>query len=634
MANKVTVTGIVLFLTAVIPGFYSHAQAQSDAASLLAQANALMESKDYQQAEPLYRSIVTNWPGTDEAFTAQKSLAIIYIATVKYAAAQTEVDALIAGFANHPQFPAAVYSIADHYWYRYRYKQSKRLFRYAADSTQADSNLALRGQGWVAGCDFMMGNYTMAWEEVNRLTARFDGHPGLASMIYALAEACWYDGRFDQGQKLYKYIADNLPQSERYFRGRVWTVGGDIRLGNYEVAEAGMNKLMTDFADHPELAGVLYQLANEYFYVKQYEQAKPLFQQASDRDPNHMRAAAWVIGCDLMMGNYDGAWDRIDALIADFADHEHTAWTIYLMGKECESSPQPAESKYAMAKQLYELVIQRWPDHAMAKRAQLYLARVEVLSLADAGQDAAALAALDKLIADFKTYENLPEATMEIGQRYYDQAHRQAIIEGHPDQAKDYYRKAAAVWERVSQKLPASAAYTPQAYFSAAVCYSQELDEYQKGIDYYMAVVNDWPDYQYAWSAQFLIAKYYERLRDTGGISKSEAEPLIEQAYQAVVEKYPDSDPARYVLLRLAWQSVDNGQWDEAANYLAMFLDRYPDAPQVPDALYRLAEAYTQIGEPGAAVCAYQEFISTARPDDRRIEAVQARLEELKGTNQ
>ena len=115
MANKITVTGIALFLMVAIPGFYSHAQAQSDAASLLAQANALMESKDYQQAEPLYRSIVVDWPGTDEAFTAQKSLAIIYIATVKYAAAQTEVDALIAGFADHPQLPAALYEVANQY---------------------------------------------------------------------------------------------------------------------------------------------------------------------------------------------------------------------------------------------------------------------------------------------------------------------------------------------------------------------------------------------------------------------------------------------------------------------------------------------------------------------------------------
>jgi cytochrome c-type biogenesis protein CcmH/NrfG len=62
-----------------------------------------------------------------------------------------------------------------------------------------------------------------------------------------------------------------------------------------------------------------------------------------------------------------------------------------------------------------------------------------------------------------------------------------------------------------------------------------------------------------------------------------------------------------------------------------MFLDRYPDAPQVPDALYRLAEAYTQIGEPGAAVCAYQEFINLAEANDPRIERAEAKLEKLRG---
>jgi tetratricopeptide (TPR) repeat protein len=507
MANKITVTGIVLFLMVAIPGFYSHAQAQSDAASLLAQANALMESKDYQQAEPLYRSIVVDWPGTDEAFTAQKSLAIIYIATVKYAAAQTEVDALIAGFANHPQLPAALYEIANQYWSRYRYTKAGQIYKYIADN-RPESSKAMSGRTWSAGCEFMLGKYEAAWEEIDKLTRDFAGHPDLAQRIYDLAASCWFAHRHDQARKLYKYIAENLSQSSLYFRGRVWVVGSDIRLGNYEAAKEGFDTLLKDFAEHSELTGVIYQLGNEYWYVRRYEDAKQLYGQVLEREPNHMRARAWTIGAELMAGAYDTAWPRIEALVADFAGDEHLPWTLNELGRQCELSEQDPLVKYAQAKRLYQMVIERYPNSGEAAKAKLHTARADVFALADTGNDDAALAGLDEVLLHLDELPDLAETITELGLRYYTKARLKADA-GYQEEAQGYYRKAIAVWEKLLNRLSASDAHnTTRAYHGLSLAYA-ELGEYEKATTYYNRIVAIWPDGAEYPDRQFIAADRY-----------------------------------------------------------------------------------------------------------------------------
>jgi tetratricopeptide (TPR) repeat protein len=320
-----------------------------------------MESKDYQQAEPLYRSIVTNWPGTDEAFTAQKSLAIIYIATVKYAAAQTEVDALIAGFANHPQLPAALYEVANQSWFKTRYDLARQVYKSITDKCP-QSDLAIVGQSWVAGCDFMTGNDESAWKEINTLATQFAGYPSLDQKIYDVAGSCWNHKKYDQAQKLYRYIVENLPDSKLNFGSRVWIVGIGIPLGDYSSAEQGINALVKEFPDHPELVGILYQVANEYWYVKRYADAKRFYEQVLARDPNHMRARLWDAGAELMLGNWAAAEAGIEKVISDFADHPDLPEQLCQMPEQYYSTvfEMKKQGRDAEAKQWFEKAIGIW----------------------------------------------------------------------------------------------------------------------------------------------------------------------------------------------------------------------------------------------------------------------------------
>ncbi len=160
--------------------------------------------------------------------------------------------------------------------------------------------------------------------------------------------------------------------------------------------------------------------------------------------------------------------------------------------------------------------------------------------------------------------------------------------------SEEHLYKARDIWEKVTVQYPESSSIgLKHAQYFTAVCY-RRFGEYEKAITHYQKVVDNWPDYQYAWSAQSLIGSCYKKLRDSGKLSASVANPKIEQAYKAVLEKYPGSAVVPSASLKLGNLNFKRGQKVEAVMY-------------------------------------YELFLATARPNDPRIESVESYLEELKG---
>jgi len=254
------------------------------------------------------------------------------------------------------------------------------------------------------------------------------------------------------------------------------------------------------------------------------------------------------------------------------------------------------------------------------------LSRMGILSLIDANDDPNAFAAIDNLVKDFNGCPELPMAVSLIGENYYAKGHKMQYS-GLQDLAKEKYEKSIIVREIVIEQLPFSSELTPRAYYLSAVLYSHYLGQYEKGIEYFQKVVETWPDYQFAWNAQFFIGLYYEILRNTGAISQSEANPKIEQAYQAVIENYPDSEPAGHVALKLGWMYFQQEQWEQAIRYFEFFLDRFPD--QLGTVIWPLGQSYEKTGQTETAIDYYQAFIGFSDPNDPQVKNIKTRLQIL-----
>ena len=153
------------------------------------------------------------------------------------------------------------------------------------------------------------------------------------------------------------------------------------------------------------------------------------------------------------------------------------------------------------------------------------------------------------------------------------------------------------------------------------------MGEYVKAIEFFQKAADDWPDYEYAAKALYRIANCYEELKNKGALPESQVNPQIEQAYKAVVEKYPDNEFAAHAALRLGQINFDRSQWVEAAMYFELFRQKFPQ--DIGQVVLPLGQAYEQMNEPSLAAEVYRTFIETAEPNDRRIEGVKRELEKL-----
>ena len=405
----------------------------------------------------------------------------------------------------------------------------------------------------------------------------------------------------------------------------------NIADGNEIAAQDAINTLVIDFWENEKLPEALFYIAGRYAWDKKYNEALDIYYYIIDQFSESELAQnsefeSVKVDIYLLIDANDepNAISAIDDFIVTYADKPELPSVIYDFAARYD---QPnASRRPKLIKTIYQQLMEYFPESVQARRAMLNVSRLNINQLIESGNDAGILDDIDTLIADFNNHPDLPMAVSLIAQSYYNKGLR-FQNEGLDDQAAENYRKSITISEIVIQQLPPSD-LTTRAYYVAAVLYSQHLQQYQKAIEYFQKVVDNWPDYQFAWDAQYFIGYYYEILRNSGSISELEANPKIEEAYQAVVEKYPDSGPAPYVAIKLGRLNFEKEQWSQAVMYFEFFLEKYPDKFRL--VVLPLGLAYEKMGESETAKELYQAFIDSADPSESRmIKTVKKLLDKL-----
>ena len=112
MSKKILFTSLVLFGLLLCP---IAEKCLADAASEFEQAETYKKQGYNLQAEEIYKTIVTDYPGTSYALKAQRGLVIVYILTQRSFDARDALDKLTADFAEHKDFPQALVDSARQY---------------------------------------------------------------------------------------------------------------------------------------------------------------------------------------------------------------------------------------------------------------------------------------------------------------------------------------------------------------------------------------------------------------------------------------------------------------------------------------------------------------------------------------
>jgi len=415
-------------------------------------------------------------------------------------------------------------------------------------STQED----IWSQVRIAVSSMERGDETAAEAVIERLLSEFSQDKDIAPAVLQVAESFRKLGKSQKANELYQHVVRNWPNSSCTLLLQTQVANLALERSDNEGLESAIDELLVNFADHKDIAETIYSLisecSNKYweFVESGTDDAEQIrfYDRIIRRLAGHILAcqpdsdyAMWaqrsVVFADIHIGDFAAAEASIEKLIADYPDHADLQLALYFFGNDYRRMAQDDK-----ARQWYQYVINRWPNHHFAVMSRAGIAALNI----SLGDEETVQAQLNELLADFADYPDLPEAVFEIGEQYCKQAFLK-INEDREAEAQEYFRKALAIWERIMTKLP-HCSVTAHIYYSSANC-CQYLQEYEKAIEYYQRVVDEFPGYIYVWDAQFCVGYCYKQLQSLDAVDRSLADSQIRAAYERVLKNYPNCPSAK-----------------------------------------------------------------------------------------
>lgn len=478
---------------------------------------------------------------------------------------------------------------------------------------------------------------------MQKLLADYAGSKYIPEIVRNIAVEYYRKGKLDEASTLHQYVVDKHPKSlEALWSQRDVALCG-IDAGNGQDVEAALQKLVTGFAGHARLPEALADVGEYYRKKGNLQNARQVHQRVVTQfpiSPEAIQSQRNAILSSVGLNDEPQIKAGIQTLLTQFTQDKDVAAVVGYVADRLGDTRDDEKLK------LYQYIIDQHPEHELVVPAKAKVGRIMIRR----GDENGAEALFQKILTDYKGHPRLAEAVHWMADGYLDQAiviergaaeqvgaakYAQTVREqGRPEAVKDYCRRAIEKWQITINELPPTPRYTERAWYFTGVVYRRHLGEPQKALPYYQKVVEAWPDYEYAWSAQAMTGLCYEMLVRSGRMTEQEAQPKIEQAYRAVVEKYSNCPLAPETYIKLGVLNLNRGRWDEAAGYLQQFVERYPQTKPWRLVVIHLGIAYEKKGQPDAAADLYRTFLQIADPDDPRIKKVRARFDQQKEVEQ
>jgi len=538
------------------------------------------------------------------------------------------------------------------------------------------------------------GSMAEAGSAVDKLIADFPAGGPKGQAIQQIAAVYKDNKAYDKAIELSRYVIANWPDEEFSIWCQMQVVWSYAMMGDIPAAEAQTEKLIADYGNDPNLPWTVCIIAELHQWYNRYDEATSLYEWVVEHYPGSSWEGKAKLGLARVnvlrlidSGRISRADKAVDKLISDFASDSELPQSLRAIADRYKWSEM-----YEEAEKLYELSALGASESDSALRAQVDLGaeKSKIMSLVEAGRDAEASEAMDRLIADLGGDANLPETIYWFARRYewsnnFERAKSiyEQLIGQYPDSAyaklsqrdiakskilaflgvlqrreplrrvdiigrdfpDDSYLVQAAgrlpeqqgqsspgsavvVWEQAIGALANDSPFAAWAWDVAADIRLRSGD-FERALANYQKIIAEWPDYEFACKVQFSMVKCYEALRDSGGMAQSQSNEKIEQRYAAIVDGYPDCPSVGRAFLELGWLSFKRGQWASAAGFFESALDKYPDDERPLYILYPLGRAYEQTGRLDKAAQMYGGFMNALSADDPRIETVKARIENL-----
>jgi TolA-binding protein len=264
-------------------------------------------------------------------------------------------------------------------------------------------------------------------------------------MLYLVAGKCQQFNTLDEAKQICAQIIKDFPESPWAKKAKMGNAMTDaiclVVSGKFPEAKAVTAQMASDFAGSPDLPEMLYWIAGRFQQYEGFEDAKQICEQIIKDYPDSpwakkakMNKAMSEAISLVVSGKYAEAKATMAKMADDFGANPELPEMLYWITERFQRL-----DRFEDAKQLYQQIIQNFPDSPWADKSKLFIARINATSLLVSQNYNEAGTAIDKMIVDFKDNPDLPEALYWLTERY---------------EWADKLDEARGVYQQIIQKFP------------------------------------------------------------------------------------------------------------------------------------------------------------------------------------
>jgi|GEM_PF-3780045 len=294
-----------------------------------------------------------------------------------------------------------------------QYKQAAQLYQEILQDSPSGSDQAFQARRKLIGLDITTGQTAKAEQGFKTLVDSFSDRPSFAEAAYEIGEAFRAQSRFAEAGGCYQEILDRCHGSRYEILALKGKAISCVARGQMAEAETAKDQLVSGFSRDNQAAQAVFDVADGFYWFKQYSQAKELYRHVISHHWGTSQAMWSQMGlaiASIAEDDLDGASEATDALVGRYASDANVSEALIYVAGRYEWSKY-----YRQAGQVYDQIVSRYPGGGHAKEALAGAARVRALAPLAAGKGAGSEAAMGPgLSALLAAFEQAPEMAKDV----------------------------------------------------------------------------------------------------------------------------------------------------------------------------------------------------------------------------
>ncbi len=275
-----------------------------------------------KEAKGLYHQILEDQPERPDAIWLVMGQAIADTFAGDEDAAWVNTQKLLNDYLTDGRAAEAVGQVAWCCRKMENWENARALYQHVVD-TWPDNERAIYSQRGIILASIELEDFDAAEAATNDLLANYATHPALVDAMGDVAEAYAANVRFEKSRDLHRYIIEAFPSSGQAIWSQRSAISCSCRLKDEDAIDEGLERLFTDFRDHPNIVKAMYQVARRLNGVRDVR-AKKAFQFVLERDRDGKLGLLSQVnmgGITIRSGDLKGGTATFGAIIDKYKDH-------------------------------------------------------------------------------------------------------------------------------------------------------------------------------------------------------------------------------------------------------------------------------------------------------------------------